>query len=113
GKGYLQVDLEFLDKEKMFAQLVEMGDISLDAGITCAALGVFENPLDRTLHRRLLFAVEEQNQRGARVLLQTSTRPFDWSYSLARTFFMFFLLPSWNEIVQGDKAARIAAYSDK
>ena len=55
--------------------------------------------------------LEREWERGGRVLGQASPRPFDQKLRLDETFFSFFLIPSWGDVMRrppGERAALLA-----
>jgi N-acyl-D-aspartate/D-glutamate deacylase len=55
--------------------------------------------------------IEREWERGGRVLGQASPRPFDQKLRLDETFFPFFLIPSWGDVMRrppGERAAMLA-----
>ncbi|MDH3643998.1 MAG: amidohydrolase family protein, partial [Gammaproteobacteria bacterium] len=66
GRGVWQVVPNFIEPEKQLANIVELGDISIAAGIPCSLQPVLSSPTDPNASE-ILGALEKEKARGARV----------------------------------------------
>jgi N-acyl-D-aspartate/D-glutamate deacylase len=97
--------------EDLRANVEELGTISRESGILCMLQPILHYPPQPDLWERSLAWIEREWERGARVLGQSSPRPFDMNLRLDETFFTFFLIPSWGDVMRrppGERAKRLA-----
>jgi N-acyl-D-aspartate/D-glutamate deacylase len=64
------------------------------------------------LWERSLAWIEREWERGGRVLGQASPRPFDMNLRLDETFFTFFLIPSWGDVMRRSPGERAKLLAD-
>jgi len=99
------------DPEEFRATVEELGTISRESGILCMLQPILYYPPQPDLWERSLGWIEREWERGGRVLGQSSPRPFDQNLRLDETFFVFFLIPSWGDVMRrppGERAKLLA-----
>jgi N-acyl-D-aspartate/D-glutamate deacylase len=99
------------DPAEFRACVEELGRISRESGILCMLQPILYYPPQPELWEQSLEWLEREWQRGGRVLGQASPRPFDQRLRLDETFFPFFLIPSWGDVMRrppGERAALLA-----
>lgn len=111
GRGIWQVVPYFLDMERQLANIRELGDISIAAGIPCSLQPVLSSPTDPTASA-ILEALEAERERGARVYGQVMPRCFDMNLRLSETSMLLFGLPSWKAIMDMPASERHAQFGD-
>ena len=111
GRGVWQVVPYFLDMERQLANIRELGDISLAAGVPCSLQPVLSSPTDPTASE-ILKALEAERERGARVYGQVMPRCFDMNLRLSETSMLLFALPSWKAIMDMPSSERRAQFAD-
>jgi N-acyl-D-aspartate/D-glutamate deacylase len=100
GGRILQTVPDAGSEEGMRGCIAELGAISRETGILCTLQPIVYYPALPDLWRRSLDWLEQENAGGARVYGQTSPRPLDFNLRLSETFFPFFLIPSWGEVMR-------------
>jgi N-acyl-D-aspartate/D-glutamate deacylase len=70
-------------------------------------------PPQADLWERAIGWIEREWERGGRVLGQASPRPFDQNLRLDETFFTFFLIPSWGDVMRRPPAERAKLLADR
>ncbi len=113
GRGVFQSNLNFAPDADPCAELEAFGRISLETGVHVEALGCFAASPNDPVALRLLEKTVELHARGADVVLQTTSKPFDQFLQLDSNFFVFFLLPYWQDVMMGSVPERIAYLSDR
>jgi N-acyl-D-amino-acid deacylase len=111
GRGVWQVVPYFIDPEQQFANIKELGEISIAAGIPCSLQPVLSSPLDPNASQ-ILEALEQEKARGARVYGQVMPRCFDMNMRLSETSMLLFGMPAWKTIMDLPKAERRAQFED-
>jgi N-acyl-D-aspartate/D-glutamate deacylase len=99
------------DPDQLRANVEELGTISRESGILCMLQPILYYPPIPDLWERTLGWIEREWERGGRVLGQASPRPFDMNLRLDETFFTFFLIPSWGDVMRrppGERAKLLA-----
>ena len=99
------------DPTEFRATVEELGQISRESGILCMLQPILYYPPQPDLWEQSLGWLEREWERGGRVLGQASPRPFDQKLRLDETFFSFFLIPSWGDVMRrppGERAALLA-----
>jgi N-acyl-D-aspartate/D-glutamate deacylase len=99
------------DPDEFRAVIEELGEISRASGILCMLQPIIHYPPAGDLWERALGWIERECERGGRVLGQASPRPFDQNLRLDETFFTFFLIPSWGDVMRrppGERAKLLA-----
>ncbi len=110
GRGIWQVVPYIVDPEQAIANIRELGDISLAAGIPCSyqpLLGSGGRALDDQVN-----ALTEQHERGARVYGQTMPRTFDMNMRLSETSMLLFGYPTWKTIMDLPADERASKFGD-
>src|SRR5262245_55943583 len=90
----------------------ELGHISRETGITTTLQPVIYMPRLPDLWKHSLDALEREARAGARIWGQTPPAPLDINLRLDETFFTFFLIPSWGEIMRRPVPERAALLAD-
>ena len=111
GRGIWQIVPYFPDLQKELDNIRELGDISLAAGVPCSLQPVLSSPTS-PLAEEIIAALEEQQQRGARVYGQVMPRCFDLNMRLSETSMLLYALPHWKAIMDlpvGERAAEFVA----
>jgi len=112
GRGVWQVVPFFIDMKTQLENIQELGDISLETGIMCTFQPVLSTP-DNPKAERIMEALREQRDRGAKVFGQTMPRCFDLNMRLSETSMLLFGLPNWRAIMDTPIEERKKAFSDK
>ncbi len=110
GRGIWQVVPYIVDPEQAIANIRELGDISLAAGIPCSY-----QPLLGSGGRALedqVSALTEQHARGARVYGQTMPRTFDMNMRLSETSMLLYGYPTWKTIMDLPADERATKFGD-
>lgn len=110
GRGIWQVVPYIVDPEQAIANIRELGDISLAAGIPCSY-----QPLLGSGGRALedqVSALTEQHARGARVYGQTMPRTFDMNMRLSETSMLLYGYPTWKTIMDLPTDERASKFGD-
>ncbi len=100
------------DPAEFRACVEELGEISRESGILCMLQPILYFPPQPDLWEQSLGWIEREWERGGRVLGQASPRPFDQKLRLDETFFTFFLIPSWGDVMRRPPAERAAMLAD-
>jgi N-acyl-D-aspartate/D-glutamate deacylase len=111
GRGVWQVVPYFIDPEQQLANIRELGDISLAAGIPCSLQPVLSSPTDPKASQ-IIGALEQEKARGARVYGQVMPRCFDMNMRLSETSMLLFGMPRWKAIMDLPKGERRAQFED-
>jgi N-acyl-D-aspartate/D-glutamate deacylase len=111
GRGVWQVVPYFPDINEELANIRELGDISLAAGVPCSLQPVLSSPTSPKA-AEIMAALEAEQARGARVYGQVMPRCFDMNMRLAETSMLLYALPSWKAIMDLPKAERRARFAD-
>jgi N-acyl-D-amino-acid deacylase len=111
GRGVWQVVPYFIDPEQQLANIRELGDISLAAGIPCSLQPVLSSPTDPKASQ-IIGALEQEKARGARVYGQVMPRCFDMNMRLSETSMLLFGMPRWKAIMDLPKDERRAHFED-
>ena len=112
GRGVLQGNINLAPDGAPEDELEELAQISLETGIHVEMLGAIVNPDVPDLHRRLLAKVEEVQQRGADVVLQTLANPFFSYLNFSENYFQFYILPVWSDVMAKSVPARAELFRD-
>ena len=110
GRGIWQVVPYIVDPSEALANIRELGDISLAAGIPCSyqpLLGSGGRALDDQLD-----ALANEHERGASVFGQTMPRTFDMNMRLAETSMLLYGYPTWKSIMDLPASERLEKFSD-
>ena len=111
GRGVWQVVPYFPDIKEELANIRELGDISIEAGVLCSLQPVLSSPTSPKA-TEILEALEAERARGARVYGQVMPRCFDMNMRLAETSMLLFALPTWKGIMDLPKTERTARFAD-
>jgi N-acyl-D-amino-acid deacylase len=112
GRGVWQVVPYFIDPEQQLANIKELGEISLAAGIPCSLQPVLSSPTDPNASQ-ILGALEQEHARGARVYGQVMPRCFDMNMRLSETSMLLFGMPAWKAIMDMPKGERRGHFEDQ
>ncbi len=111
GRGVWQVVPYFPDINEELANIRELGEISLAAGVPCSLQPVLSSPTSPKA-AEIMAALEAEQARGARVYGQVMPRCFDMNMRLAETSMLLYALPSWKAIMDQPKSKRRALFAD-
>ena len=111
GRGVWQVVPYFPDINEELANIRELGEISLAAGVPCSLQPVLSSPTSPKA-AEIMEALEAEQARGARVYGQVMPRCFDMNMRLAETSMLLYALPSWKAIMDQPKSERGALFAD-
>ena len=111
GRGVWQVVPYFPDLNEELANIRELGEISLAAGVPCSLQPVLSSPTSPKAVE-IIQALEAEQARGARVYGQVMPRCFDMNMRLAETSMLLYALPSWKAIMDLPKDQRRAHFTD-
>jgi N-acyl-D-aspartate/D-glutamate deacylase len=111
GRGIWQVVPYFPDMQQQLANIRELGEISLAAGVPCSIQPVLSSPTDPTASE-ILTALEAERERGARVYGQVMPRCFDMNMRLSETSMLLYALPKWKAIMDMPRSERRARFED-
>ncbi len=111
GRGVWQVVPDFIVMDRQLANIRELGEISLAAGIPCSIQPVLSSPLDPRASQ-IIGALEAEHERGARVYGQVMPRCFDMNLRLSETSMLLFGLPGWKAIMDLPREQRRARFED-
>jgi N-acyl-D-amino-acid deacylase len=100
------------DAEEMERCIRELGEISRASGIRCTLQPIIYLPTLPELWKRSLDWLSEEAALGARIWGQSPPGPMNLNLRLDETFFTFFLLPAWGEIMSRPAAERAALFAD-
>jgi N-acyl-D-aspartate/D-glutamate deacylase len=100
------------DEREFEACVRELGEISRETGIVATLQPILYYPPLPDLWKRSLDWLEAESRRGARIYGQTTPRSFDMNLRLDETFFTFFLIPSWGDVMRRPAAERAALLRD-
>ncbi len=112
GAAVLEAVPDARSARGMEACIRELGRISLETGILCTLQPVIQIATQPGLWRRSLDWLDEQARAGARVYGQSPPGPMDVNLRLDETFFSFFMLPTWGEIMSRPVPERAAPLAD-
>ncbi len=111
GRGIWQVVPYFPEMQQQLANIRELGEISLAAGVPCSIQPVLSSPTDPTASE-ILAALEAEGDRGARVYGQVMPRCFDMNMRLSETSMLLYALPKWKAIMDMPRSERRARFED-
>lgn len=111
GRGIVQTVPFFIDAKRQLENIREMGEISLQAGVTCSLGPIVVMPVG-SLWKQSLEELERQRERGARVFGQSMPRTFDINVRLSETSFLLYGAPHWDRLMQRPRQERKAAFRD-
>jgi N-acyl-D-amino-acid deacylase len=111
GRGIWQVVPYFPDMQQQLANIRELGEISLAAGVPCSIQPVLSSPTDPTASE-ILTALEAERDRGAKVYGQVMPRCFDMNMRLSETSMLLYALPKWKAIMDMPRSERRARFED-
>lgn len=100
------------DAHELRACIEELGELSRETGIIATLQPILYYPPLPDLWKRSLDWLEAEARRGARIYGQTTPRSFDLNLRLDETFFTFFLIPSWGDVMRRPAAERAALLRD-
>jgi N-acyl-D-aspartate/D-glutamate deacylase len=112
GGGVMQTVPDLSTEGGLEVCLDELGRISRETGIACTLQPVIYFPRTPDLWKRALDGLERENRTGAVIYGQTPPGPMDINLRLDETFFTFFLIPAWGEIMSRPVAERAALFAD-
>ncbi|API59894.1 hypothetical protein BSL82_11715 [Tardibacter chloracetimidivorans] len=112
GRGVLQSNLRFGPGSDPNGELEQLGRISKATGVHVEALGAFAASAEDPVYRSMLATTERLQSEGADIVLQTTSKPFDQFLQFNANFFVFFLLPHWQDVMNLSVPERIAYFSD-
>ena len=113
GRGVLQTNLCFGPGADPESEVEQLARISQATGVHVEALGAFSATKDDPVYRGLLRKVEEVQAAGADVVLQTTSKPFDQFLQFNANFFVFYMLPVWQDVMNLAVPERQAYFSDR
>jgi len=113
GRGVLQTNLCFGPGSDPESEVEQLARISLATGVHVEALGCFAPTKTDPVYRGLLRKIEEVQAAGADVVLQTTSKPFDQFLQFNANFFVLFMLPVWQDVMNLSVPERIAYFSDR
>ncbi len=90
----------------------ELGAVSRASGILCTLQPIIFIPTLPDLWRLSLEWISEEAARGARIYGQSPPGPMSFNLRLDETFFTFFLLPTWGDIMRRPVSERAALFAD-
>ncbi|MBF66255.1 MAG: amidohydrolase [Gammaproteobacteria bacterium] len=108
GRGIWQVVPYFMDPVQVEANIKELGDISLAAGVPCSLQPVLASGREAAQ----VAALAAEHERGARVYGQTMPRTFDMAMRLSETSMMLFGYPKWKSFMDLPLEERREAFAD-
>ena len=111
GRGIWQVVPYFLEMDQQLANIAELGEISLAAGIPCSLQPVLSSPTSPNA-TEVLDALQVERDRGARVYGQVMPRCFDINMRLSHTSMLLFGLPKWKAIMDMPLEDRLEKFAD-
>ncbi|MDA1073766.1 MAG: amidohydrolase family protein [Proteobacteria bacterium] len=111
GRGIWQIVPFFPDLAREIANIEELGEISLAAGIPCSLQPVLSSPTSPNA-TEIIEALQKQADRGARVIGQVMPRCFDLNMRLSETSMLLFGLPGWKAIMDQPVPERLTRFSD-
>ena len=100
------------DPVALEANIRELGEISRRSGLACTIQPIIYLPTIPDLWRRTLGWLSEEAARGARIFGQSPPGPMDFNLRLDETFFTFFLLPAWGDVMRHPAAERAPLLRD-
>jgi N-acyl-D-aspartate/D-glutamate deacylase len=112
GGSVLETVPQAGDPAELEACIRELGRISRESGILCTLQPIIYLPIQPELWRSSLEWIEQEVERGARLYGQSPPGPMSFNLRLDETFFTFFLLPGWGEIMRRPVAERAALFAD-
>lgn len=108
GRGIWQVVPYFMDPAQVEANIKELGDISLAAGVPCSLQPVLATGREGAQ----VAALAAEHERGARVYGQTMPRTFDMAMRLSETSMLLFGYPKWKSIMDMPLEDRLEAFAN-
>ena len=112
GRGIWQVVPYFPDMKQQLDNIRELGDISLHAEVACSFQPVISSPVSPDA-KELISALEQEQERGARVYGQSMPRCFDLNMRLSETSMLLYALPGWKKIMDLPRAQRIEKFQNE
>ncbi|MBW2269724.1 MAG: amidohydrolase family protein [Deltaproteobacteria bacterium] len=98
--------------EEMELCIRELGEISRASGLLCTLQPIVLIPTVPDLWKRSLDWISEEVAQGAQIYGQSPPGPMNFNLRLDETFFPFFLLPTWGDIMHHPIAERAARLAD-
>jgi len=98
--------------EEMKVCIRELGEISRASGLLCTLQPIVLIPTLPDLWKRSLDWISEEVARGAQLYGQSPPGPMNFNLRLDETFFPFFLLPTWGDIMRRPVPERAALLAD-
>jgi len=98
--------------EEMKVCIRELGEISRASGLLCTLQPIVLIPTLPDLWKRSLDWISEEVARGAQLYGQSPPGPMNFNLRLDETFFPFFLLPTWGDIMRHPVPERAALLAD-
>ncbi|MEM7018401.1 MAG: amidohydrolase family protein [Pseudomonadota bacterium] len=112
GRGIYQVVPYFPDPKQQVANIEELGEISLAAGIPCSLQPILSSPTS-PLAEEYIAALKAQHERGARVYGQVMPRCFDMNMRLSETSMLLYALPKWKAIMDMPTGERAQQFTEQ
>jgi len=112
GGSVLETVPQAGDPAELEVCIRELGRISRESGLLCTLQPIIYLPIQPELWRSSLEWIEQEVERGARLYGQSPPGPMSFNLRLDETFFTFFLLPSWGEIMRRPVSERAALFAD-
>ena len=100
------------DPEQTESCIRELGEISRESGLLCTLQPIIFFPLQPDLWQQTLGWLEEEAESGARVYGQSPPAPMHFNLRLDETFFTFYLLPSWGDVMRRPASERAPLLAD-
>jgi N-acyl-D-aspartate/D-glutamate deacylase len=112
GGAVLQSVPNLAERGGMEACIRELGQISRATGLLCTLQPIIHVPREPDQWKHALDWLDEEARQGARIFGQCPPAPMDINLRLDETFFSFFLIPSWGQIMGRPASERAALFAD-
>jgi N-acyl-D-aspartate/D-glutamate deacylase len=112
GRGIWQVVPYFPDMQQQLDNIKELGEISLAADVACSLQPVISSPASPDA-KEIISALEQEQERGARVYGQSMPRCFDLNMRLSETSMLLYALPGWKKIMDLPREQRLEKFKSE
>ncbi len=112
GRGIFQNIGNSSTPESNLATYDEMAHIALESGAMCSLQPLMQNPMAPDMWPRQLAKLEHWRAKGAKLFVQSPTRPFEMLFQLSRGATFAYRMPAFAAAMRETGADRVKAFAD-